>query len=114
MVNTRSKGRKAESEFKKILLNRGYSNALIERAPGSTAFNERVDLFGMFDLIAFKDGSIFCYQVKCNRTAGAPKAIKAWRKEHSKDLPKKLKCFVVVRLDNKRKQEERWREIEVI
>lgn len=90
-MNSRTKGRNAENEAKDILEKSGWA---VIQAPGSFKFNKQVDLLGNnFDLVCIKKSKrkslgettitdslntkIRCIQVKCNRTAGSIKKIKA-------------------------------------
>jgi hypothetical protein len=105
-MNTRTKGRKAENEYKDMLTTLGYT---VEQVKGSTRFNKSVDFFGMFDLISFKPqvGWVLT-QVKSNSTKGQKKVIKEWKAKHN---PPNCRVELVIRYDNK-KELDRWRIIE--
>lgn len=110
MVNTRSKGRKAEKEWTQVLIQeKGFKPELIEIVKGSSKFNKQVDIFGEFDILAIKDGVLHLYQVKCNRTAGSLKKLREWYKNNRHDLPKDTIIEVVVRYDNKRGS-DKWKQ----
>jgi Holliday junction resolvase len=97
-MNTRTKGRNAENELAKMLLEQGY---LVEQVKGSSKFNKSVDFFGQFDIWAFNKEKTLLIQVKSNSTAGAKKKIQSWVIDNLEKLPEHYNCIVAVRLDNK-------------
>ena len=64
MKNPKAKGRRNEVKTKKYLEERGW---LCELVRGSSKFSKSVDFFGLFDLIALKEGIVMFVQVKSNR-----------------------------------------------
>lgn len=108
-MNTRTKGRNAENELAKKLLEQGY---LVEQVKGSSKFNKSVDFFGQFDIWAINKEETLLIQVKSNTTAGAKKKITEWKKENQDKLPINYLFIVAVREDNKN-EKERWRLIKI-
>ena len=105
-MNTRVKGRNAEKEYVAHMKDMGF---MVLEAPGSTKWNKQVDLFGMWDTIAFGNGRIVFTQIKCNRTAGAIKKGKKWIEDNKQYLSDYMEFEVAVRMDGKRTFEERWK-----
>ncbi len=110
-MNTRQKGRKAELEYKQILIKRGFKEENIELVKGSSKFNQQVDIFGFFDLIALNPNYLLCVQVKCNSTSGSILQLREWRSRHADYCYVRL--LVAVRMDGSGGKPAVWREIEV-
>lgn len=109
-INTVAKGNKAENERITYLESQGYK---VLPKPPRFKFQQSTDYFGLWDVVAYKptdqDGYLYTHwlveQVKSNSTGGVLKKLKA----ASVELPASTKARLVVRMDGKRKPEERWR-----
>ena len=63
-MSKRAKGNRSERKAVKELEEDGW---LVYRVKGSTKFNKNVDVFGLFDIIARKDGLTKWVQIKTNK-----------------------------------------------
>ena len=68
-MSSRSKGRQRELKAKTKLEKDGY---IVEIVRGSSRFAKSVDFFGLFDLIAIKEGSVLLVQVKSQKVSLKP------------------------------------------
>jgi|TARA_Y100000296_G_C5176278_1_gene260267 Holliday junction resolvase len=80
-MNTRQKGRIQEYKLANFLKSQGF---FVYRVPGTMKFNKQVDIFGMFDILAMKDGFVRLIQVKSNRkpTTIQLRKLVAFKNEH--------------------------------
>lgn len=60
----RAKGSRNEKKAKDLLESEGW---LVERVKNCGKFQKQVDFFGLFDLIAIREGQVLLVQVKTNR-----------------------------------------------
>ena len=114
-----AKGRKAEIERQRILEREGY---ICITAPKGNRFTKQKDLFGYWDICAYKplyigpdrpieQGHWLLEQIKSNTTGGV---LKKLQKVAQEELPVNTKARLVIRLDGKRTEAERWRIIELV
>lgn len=90
MTNKKSKGNRAELEYKKMKEQQGYS---CYKSPNVRFYD--VDIFGLFDLLCINKKEVLLVQVKSNRVRG--------KKEIQKfnNHPKSVKKIIAVRYDRK-------------
>ena len=94
-MSSRNKGMQYEKEFEKLLQDWGYTT---ERARGSTKFNKKVDMFGLWDIISFnKEGWLFA-QVKTDYRNKVYEELKEW---FDKFLPPKTCAVYAIRKKGK-------------
>jgi len=123
--HTYAKGRKAELERIAMLQKEGY---ICISAPKGNRFSPQKDLFcgnsaGVgWDICAYKplyigpdkpieQGHWLLEQVKSNTTGGV---LKKLTKVAQEELPVNTKARLVIRIDNKRTEAERWKIIELV
>lgn len=63
-MNPKAKGNRNEKKAKDKLIELGW---IVERVKNCGKFQKQVDFFGLFDLIAIKNGQVILIQVKTNR-----------------------------------------------
>lgn len=106
-MNTRRKGLAAEEECKKLLEGAGWT---VQRAPTSRMWNQCVDFFNLFDIIAVKGSYIKFVQVKCNKKPSLKK-YEEFSKEHESVYDMQgnpyISYEVWVRIDGK-PSSQRW------
>lgn len=103
-MNNRAKGNRAEKEYVTLLESEGY---LTYRVKGSYVWNNEVDIFGLFDILAINKNNIDFFQIKSNDTAGSIKKIRMWINKNKNNLPSNSNFYVCVRKDNKH-HSNRW------
>ena len=89
-MSNKSKGSKAELEFKRILEARGY---VVEKTRSGGRYGDK-DFFNLFDLFALREDGGLLVQVKSNSTRGMIKKLKLFTKH-----PKCIKKVLAVRYD---------------
>lgn len=77
--STRNKGNRNQRKAITELEEDGWLVGVVER---TGKFIKEKDLFGLFDILALKEGFIRMIQIKTNSTGGMLKRIKSFSNEH--------------------------------
>lgn len=79
-LNTKRKGQRTVDKAIIYLINHGWT--LVDKCEKTGRFVKQKDLFGLFDLVAFRYNAVCFIQVKTNQTGGCVKDIETFALNH--------------------------------